>query len=60
MLRAAAVEGLRRAVRRRRLVVTADPAALARARREGKLVIDARAVAEAVRARGEAALAADD
>jgi hypothetical protein len=46
VLRAAAIEGLRRAVRRRRLVVAADHAALGRARRAGKLVIDARLVAD--------------
>jgi hypothetical protein len=48
VLRAAALEGLRRAVRRRRLVIDADPQALDRARRSGKLTIDSRLVAEVI------------
>lgn len=49
VLRAAAIEGLRQAVKRRRLVVAADPASLARARTKGRLAIDARVIAEALR-----------
>jgi hypothetical protein len=48
VLRAAALEGLARAVRRGRVVVHNDPVVLDRARARGKLVIDARAVASAV------------
>jgi hypothetical protein len=45
VLRAAALEGLHRAVRQRRLVVSGDPDELKAARRRGQLVIDARNVA---------------
>jgi hypothetical protein len=48
VLRAAALEGLRWAVRRRRLVVVPGAAATARARSRGQLAIDARLVAEAL------------
>jgi hypothetical protein len=50
-LRQAALRELRRAVRRRRIVIALDPRILERARRRGKLAIDAHAVAEAVVAR---------
>ncbi|MFL5896308.1 MAG: hypothetical protein ACJ76Z_14500 [Thermoleophilaceae bacterium] len=48
VLREAALVGLRRARRRGRLVVLADPRCLARARASNKLAIDARLVAEAL------------
>jgi hypothetical protein len=59
VLREAALRELRRAVRRRRLVVAENPAVLARARRRGRLAIDAGLVAEAL-LRAEPALVRRD
>jgi hypothetical protein len=48
VLRAATLEGLRHAVKHGRIVVAADPRALARARARNRLAIDARLVARAL------------
>ena len=58
VLREATIEGLRHAHSKRRLLVLADPEAIAAARARGALVIDARDVASAVHSANAASSAA--